>query len=400
MSITPALNVSVSLFQNWNLLYLLPGFLITVTTIPIIIFLAHKYNLLYVPNHRTVHVNPIPAMGGIGIYFGFVIAFLLINRNSFPANLTLVISVTLLFFLGLIDDLKEISAKQKFLFSILISIILLSTPEFRIHNLNGFMNIYLLPDWISVALSFFILIFIINAFNLIDGIDGLAGGIGILSLSIFSMIAYNYGDETILGITLPMIVALSGFLIYNLWGNRNKIFMGDSGSLITGLIIAVTCIKLFTLRDNSYVHAATVSPVTMFSVLIIPAFDTIHVFFVRVLQGKSPFKPDRNHFHHTYLKLGLSHKKTTLVFLSYTLLMFLISQFLLLVFSEIASLSIVITLCLILWHSSEIILKRNLRKYSINLNEYKRRPSFANISKNKEHQESENYPRIPEKIHA
>ena len=161
-----------------------------------------------------------------------------------------------------------------------------------------------------------------------------------------------------------MIISLAAFLLFNIWGKRFKIFMGDSGSLLLGLIVAISVIHFMQIKNNTIGDFLRISPVTAFALLVIPVFDAFHVSIKRLIIGRSPFKADKEHIHHTYLKLGFTHRITSLILISYTLVFFFFSLFLLQFLSEIITLCIILILAFLVWNIPERFLKRNLRKYT------------------------------------
>ena len=351
---------------------LLMGFTITLLLTPLIVSIAQKNSLLYWPNNRSSHNIPIPALGGIAIYFGFIMPYIFFSSVSLPEKIMIHISLSLVFILGLIDDLQKIKPFVKLLIISLIAILVARIEELTIFNLHGIFNIYEMPPWLAVLVTTLVIIFIVNAINLLDGIDGLAGGLGIIILGVFSWIFFMYGNEQYLVLNFSMIAALSAFLIYNLYSKKYKIFMGDSGSLFLGLILSINLIRYFKIQGDDADAYFFYTPITVLTLFIVPIFDSVHVFFKRVLMRKSPFLPDRNHIHHTYLKLGLSHRMASLVLIFYTLFFFFLSQFILIFLNSYLTIIVILLFALILWHIPENIIKRNRRKYALKRNKHKK----------------------------
>lgn len=305
------------------------GFIIPLILIPGIVSYARRKNILYWPDYRSSHLSPVPALGGIAIYMGFLIPYMIFSGTTLSIKLMIIISTSLIFILGLIDDLHSIKPLRKLLIIILIAILISNIEGLTINSLNGFLNIHELPNLPAVIITSLLIIFIVNAINLLDGIDGLAGGIVIIILSIFSWIFKKNGYENYVILNLIIIAAVSSFLIYNLWSKKYKIFMGDSGSLFLGLILSITLIRYFNLQKNIISSYFSTSPVTILALFIVPLFDSVRVFLKRIFMNKSPFLPDRNHIHHTFLKLGFSHRMASLILIFYTIFFFLFSQLLL-----------------------------------------------------------------------
>ncbi len=366
----------------WQMFYLLQGFLITFLLVPIVVIFARKYNLLYKPNNRSSHSSPVPALGGIAIFVGFLITFQLITSITKQQSFTILIATTLIFIVGLIDDLVEIKPWRKLIIVILLSIFITQTQGLTINNLHGFFSIHQLNEFVSMAITVIVITFLINAINLVDGVDGLASGLGITILSIFSLFFYKSNSIQYLSLTIPMIISLAAFLTFNIWGKRYKIFMGDSGSLLLGLIVAISVIHFMQIKNSFVGSVFSISPVTAFALLVIPVFDAFHVTVKRLIIGRSPFKSDKEHIHHTYLKLGFTHRITSLILISYTLVFFFLSQFLLQFLGEGMALIVILILVFLVWNIPERILKRNLRKYTQRRFNYLDKGSF-NTSKKK-----------------
>lgn len=189
--------------------------------------------------------------------------------------------------------------------------------DVRITSFEGILGIYDIPYWPSILSSMFIFIALINAVNLIDGIDGLASGFGILASTFFGVDFYILGHFAWAMLCFAMAGALFAFLLYNVFGNANKIFMGDTGSLVLGLFITTATLKFININAvSSGPFSINFAPALAISVLVLPVFDTLRVFSIRIANGQSPFHPDKRHIHHLMLRLGFSHKASTAILLS------------------------------------------------------------------------------------
>jgi UDP-N-acetylmuramyl pentapeptide phosphotransferase/UDP-N-acetylglucosamine-1-phosphate transferase len=228
----------------------------------------------------------------------------------------LLFGVLLIFLLGILDDLVNIRAHLKFYIQILVSIILVWNADIRIVSLHGILGLETLPLWLSYSFSALVITFFINAYNLIDGIDSLSSSLGMYVLACFgSVFLYNHAYlESVMAFSV--FGSLLGFWFYN--KPPAKIFMGDSGTLSMGLMIAFFAIKIANLPIDSY---GTISPVFALVVLSYPVIDTLRVFTKRILKGQSPFTPDKNHIHHLLLDLGYSHGKATRCIIFFTFLL-------------------------------------------------------------------------------
>ena len=289
-------------------------FAISLLLIPKIRSIAIKLNLSDAPDNRSSHTAPVPTFGGVIFYVSYiVILFFAQNLDVNHVSVTLLASISVLFFTGLLDDFRNLSPKIKFLFQIIGVAILMFQPDFRIVSLHGFLGVYEIPMAISVAGSMFFLLALINAFNLIDGIDGLSGITGIIIASFYSFMLFNLGYYFYLSISLATIGTLLAFLRFN-FSIKRKIFMGDTGSLVIGLVLGLLTLKLMAVGDavhNSLSFNRSQLPLFLAGVLFIPTLDTIRVMLLRFTRGVSMFKPDRNHIHHILIDFGFSHRKAS-----------------------------------------------------------------------------------------
>jgi len=296
---------------------------------PRIIFIATKNRLLDTPdNERKVHKKIITNLGGIGIYISFLVVSLFssitLMNFSLYGNISffhkwnyIIISTLTLFITGVKDDLAGLSPSKKIFAQAVAAFIVVYFADIRLNSFHGIFGIHELPYFISVLFSVTGIIFVTNAFNLIDGIDGLAGTIASVILAILSLLFFanrNY-NEAILSITL--LGASMGFLFYNL--SPARIFMGDTGSLIIGFLIATLCIIFINdihTENRIFVYLTGSGGATLLTLalLIIPIFDTFRVFTIRILKGGSPFHADRNHLHHKLLDANFSHHQIVLTF--------------------------------------------------------------------------------------
>jgi UDP-GlcNAc:undecaprenyl-phosphate/decaprenyl-phosphate GlcNAc-1-phosphate transferase len=306
------------------------AFIITFFSIPVIIQIAKTKKLFDEPDERKVHKAVIPTLGGLGIFGGFIMGMLLcvpeqaidLNKLKYFAAASIVI-----FFLGLKDDILVLSASKKLIGQILATIIIMRFGNIYIDNMHGFFGINEIPHIASIFLTLFAVIVITNAFNLIDGVDGLAGSLGLTTAMIFGIYFYMANELTYAVMAFSLGGAILAFLIYNF--SPAKIFMGDTGSLLLGLINSILVIRFIHVAgatENSFsLHA---SPALGFAILIVPLFDTLRVFGLRILDRRSPFSPDRIHIHHYLLDLGFSHKKITLTCIGTTVFFVAVAYFL------------------------------------------------------------------------
>ncbi|MNJ97640.1 Decaprenyl-phosphate N-acetylglucosaminephosphotransferase [compost metagenome] len=299
------------------------AFLLVRFAIPSIIHTANKYKLFDASDlHRKEHAENISRLGGIGLFCGFTITVLLFATtvNYQEANF-LIASSILLFALGIKDDIYGVSPSTKFALQIVVALILVCLGGFKLSSLYGVFDIWNVHPIAGGVFSVALIIFINNAFNLIDGVDGLAGTVGAIVSFFFGLFFALSGNMPYAFIAFSMLGAILGFLVFNY--PPAKIFMGDTGSLIIGLVSAVLAIKFIEINK---VGAGTVpyfssAPAIAVAVLIVPIFDSLRIFFIRIINKRSPFRGDRNHIHHRLLRLGLNAKQILLVTVSFNLIM-------------------------------------------------------------------------------
>jgi UDP-N-acetylmuramyl pentapeptide phosphotransferase/UDP-N-acetylglucosamine-1-phosphate transferase len=302
------------------LLSVLLSFGITFLAIPVIIKVSEEKMLFDVPDSRKIHISPIPSLGGLGIFAGFVISCLLTISFANASEFQFFMAASLvIFFLGIKDDILIISPLKKFIGQVLAAFLIIYKGGVQIKSMHGFLGVHELPEVLSLILTYFTVIVVINSFNLIDGVDGLAGMLGFMATSIMGLyfLEINLIPYAILSFSIAGSVA--AFLFFNF--QPAKIFMGDTGSLLIGLISAILVIKFINVSSSSSVSMPLqASPAIGFALLMIPLLDTLRVFAIRIIiHRRSPFSPDRNHVHHLLLDRGFTHQKVTLTLVSINL---------------------------------------------------------------------------------
>lgn len=304
------------------------AFLITFFAIPIIIEIAKDKKLFDEPDERKVHKAVIPTLGGLGIFAGFILATLMGVPAGIGTELQYFIAaVMVIFFLGIKDDILVLSATKKFIGQLIAAAIIIKFGGVEISNMYGFLGFEQIPHTASFILTLFTIIVITNSFNLIDGVDGLAGSLGLLTSLVFGSYFFIAGQLMYAVMAFSLAGSLIGFLIFNF--SPAKIFMGDTGSLLIGLLNSIFVIKFIAVAANPAGHFPLQStPAIGFAILIVPLFDTLRVFSLRILNRRSPFSPDRNHIHHFLLDLGLNHKLITIICVGVNILFISIAYFL------------------------------------------------------------------------
>lgn len=292
------------------------SFIITFLAIPVVMQVAEKKKLYDIPDERKLHTRLVASLGGIGIFAGFILASLLSIQGQFNFEFQYFFAAAIvIFFLGLKDDLMILSATKKFIGQIIAASILIHLGGIRLDSMYGLFGFEQVPEGFGLALSYLTIIVVINSFNLIDGIDGLAASLGILTMIVFGSYFFAVDLQAYALMSFSMAGSLIAFMIFN--HNPAKIFMGDSGSLLVGLINAILVIKFINVAHDPLVALPITSSVAIgFAILIVPLLDTLRVFSIRILYGRSPFTPDRNHVHHLLLDRGLGHAAVTLICVS------------------------------------------------------------------------------------
>src|ERR1700761_268746 len=277
-------------FENY-IFVVLVSILLTLLAIPSILHVARMRHLYDDIGHfRKQHDHGIPRLGGIAIFGSFTISVLVFSFQSGNFSLSyLLISAIILFAMGLKDDLSGVNSRTKFVIQFIVSLNLVVLGNIRLTSMYGILGVYDLPYAISAVLSILVIMLLINAFNLIDGIDGLAGVTGVVANTAFSILFIYMHHYELAIISLALVGAIIGFLRYNI--TPAKIFMGDTGSLMIGLISAVMAVKFIEL--NKFTDAQTPqvfsAPALSVAILIGPIFDTLRVFLIRIANGGSPF---------------------------------------------------------------------------------------------------------------
>lgn len=299
------------------LIALLMGFLM----IPNILLVSYRKRLFDLPDSRKVHTNPIPRLGGISFLPAIVIAFALIMGfryligfpvENLPLYRTLyeflfwLVGSMLLYLIGVQDDLIGVGYRTKFVVQILAALLLVCTGDW-IESLGGLFGIYDLPAWVGIPFTVLLIVYITNAINLIDGIDGLASGLCCISLTMLAFMNIVVAQYIYAILALATLGILIPFWCYNVFGNAcrgHKLFMGDTGSLTLGYTLSFLVIHLSFVRLDTDEHTNP-SLVIALTTLLVPLLDVVRVVIHRLRTGKSPFLPDKNHFHHKLLRTGM-----------------------------------------------------------------------------------------------
>ena len=301
------------------------AFLLTFLVIPAIIKASKSRGLLEEVNDHRIHSIPIPTFGGLGIFIGAFFSIVLWTPYHYSENYQYILSALMIILLiGAKDDLVPMTPYKKLLGEIFACLLLIMLADIRLTSMYGVFGIGEMSYFSSVLFTLFTMIVIINAFNLIDGINGLSGSISVLVAGFFGVWFALVGRAEMAIIAISLTGSMVAFLKYNL--TPAKIYMGDTGSLLAGAVMAILAIS-FIEQHNILAHSSyafTSAPAVAFSLLILPLFDTLRVFITRIVNGNSPFAPDRSHIHHLLLDFGLSHTQAVFALMTFNVGAFLL----------------------------------------------------------------------------
>lgn len=302
--------------EDTQLIYIIPSAIIlslsvSMALIPLIIRFVNKWGLVDTPNARSAHSKPTPTLGGVAVFLGFICVAMIFGY-LIPKAIFLLAALLIIFACGLLDDLMDLSPLIKLLAEFGAAF-LVCYADMRLKSFHGLFGVEEIPVYLQYLVSVFLIVGITNAFNLIDGIDGLAGGIGVINAILVGLL-FIASNRVELGlISFALAGSLLGFLYYNF--NPASIFMGDSGSLPVGFIFAALGLKL--MDTNVVINGVILSHHTMslmvIGILFLPVFDFIRVTIYRITRKQSPFKADKNHVHHLLVNIGFNHKTSTII---------------------------------------------------------------------------------------
>jgi UDP-GlcNAc:undecaprenyl-phosphate/decaprenyl-phosphate GlcNAc-1-phosphate transferase len=321
--------------------------------LPSIIHVARLKHLCDEPGSRHSHTEKTPSLGGIGIFVGVMFSMIFwIPSNVFSVLQYNLCAFIVIFLAGVKDDIVPLSALKKLFWQIVAASIVVVKANIKITSLHGFLGINEIPEWFSIGISIFTIIVIINAFNLIDGINGLSGCLAVI-ISLTYGTWFYLADKIVLAIMAYSLAgAVLAFLRYNFTPAR--IFMGDTGALLIGLMLSIFTIQFIEINGqliNIHPFAIRTGPAFAIAVLILPLFDTLRVFVIRILRGNSPFKPDRLHIHHLLLNIGFTHMQAT-AFLSVISILFILLALLL---QNIGTFQLIALIVAIAWTLSFVL---------------------------------------------
>lgn len=293
---------------------------------PYILKVAKTKNIVDNPDARKLQRVPVPVLGGLTVVFGVlsgIMGFRLLGESFdlFPVFA----AIFIILIVGLMDDMISLSPRVRFVVEILLVLYLIYTTGFQLNNFHGLWGLGIIPGYISVPLTIFACVGIINAINLIDGVDGYSSGYSVISCLLFGLMFHALGNVQMVVLAAVVAASLLPFFLHNVFGKHSKMFIGDAGTLSLGIIFSVFVTTLLSTPSGDVIaHESTLGlvPFTL-AVLCVPIFDTLRVMSSRMIRGKSPFNPDKTHLHHLYIELGYSHIGTTLSIITTNLLVVL-----------------------------------------------------------------------------
>lgn len=302
------------------MLVAISAFFIVLFGMPTVIKVARQKGLMDVPEDpRKIHVRAVPTVGGIMIFAALLVnAFFWLavgpapSTAIFQSGSALAACTVVIFFMGLKDDIVGLAPAKKLLVHLAVGFILVAVGGFKIETFGGLFGVGELPEGLSLAFSMFVYIVIVNALNLIDGVDGLVGGYAVIAMSAFALWFLQTGQTPFAVIALSLAGAMTGFLVFN--HAPARIFLGDSGSLLVGLVCYALATQLINTPMSEVPEAwnGISMPVLAMAILAYPLMDTLRVFCLRAARGISPFSPDRNHLHHRLMMRTRNHAKTSM----------------------------------------------------------------------------------------
>ena len=346
-----------------------------------IIRYAYKEEIYDSENSRKIHHGKIPRVGGAGFILAAIIVVVLtlivllhmnpVNWFGYSSNAThdilaVLLSVIIVYVFGIFDDLLGVGYRTKFSYQIITGMSL-SLTGFCLMNLHGVLGFNEIPSLFSCLITVFMLVLIINSYNFIDGIDGLASGIAILSFLYYTVILVISKNITFL-LSLVFLGAVIPFFYFNVFGkekDKSKAFMGDTGSTTLGLVLFV--FALIVNKSSGMWSADDVPIAWAFAPLLIPCYDVVNVVLLRISMGKNPFKADKNHFHHKLLMVGLTQHQALLIELSIVVIV----AFLTILLSRYLNINAILFVSVILWIMINMLLTKIINKKHNNFYEIK-----------------------------
>lgn len=277
--------------------------------------IAKEKNIVDNPDARKLHQEPVPVLGGITIFIGIIVGVIIsLLFNTTQDTIAIVCSMCILLFIGMIDDIVSLSPYIRFVLEFSLAIILILATGNYIHSLYGVFELNDIPKVVAYPLTVIAIVGVINAMNLLDGVDGLSSGYSAMICVGYFVVFLTMGLQEYAYLCLVTFGAICPFFIHNVFGKKSKMFIGDGGTLMIGIIISAVVVKSLSIPPQIGFDFSLIT--FSIAILCIPVFDTLRVMTIRILNGKSPFFPDKNHLHHAFIRAGFSHIGTSLAEIS------------------------------------------------------------------------------------
>lgn len=303
------------------------AFLVTTFVFPKVLRFANKHQIVDSPNGRKLQRTPIPVLGGVAVYLGIVMGYLIL-ASYMPEFIILwsLVSMTFMQIIGIWDDISDLSTMFRFLIEIALVAVFMAISGIYIDDFHGFWSVHQLNNIVAVVLSVVAGVGIINAVNMIDGVDGYVSGFCIQACLCFAILFWIVNEPVLSCMAMVVVTSLLPFFFHNVFGIKSKMFIGDGGTMMLGVLMAI--FVLFTLSSGTKCSILETQGVSLLAfslaVMCIPVFDTLRVMTLRILRGYSPFKPDKTHLHHLFIEMGFSHLGAAMSILSINLSVVLI----------------------------------------------------------------------------
>ena len=310
--------------ENMSTIYhlLIPfivAFAATLWVHPKILKIAILKNLVDNPDERKLQRRPVPVMGGLAVFFGITVGICSAQITFFsPGIFVLMAAMIVMLYTGTIDDILDLTPSIRFIIEIAVVAFIILVNNSGINHFWGLWGIEFIPAWFAGVLTIFAAVGIINAINLIDGVNGLSSGFCFMASIMFAIMLYVSGNTVMTILAVSAAGAIIPFFLHNVFGNTTKMFIGDGGTLVIGTMMSmfvVSILKGSSLSAPLANEGVGLIPFTL-AVLAVPVFDTLRVMSMRILRKTSPFHPDKTHLHHLFLELGFSHIGTTVSILT------------------------------------------------------------------------------------
>ena len=301
-----------------SLLVFMVAIVVSTMAFPTVIRFAKRHNIVDNPNARKLQRVPVPILGGVVVYIGIVAGIIaLFFFVKEPLLLWGLLAMTVLMVIGIWDDIKDLSATTRFIVEILMVTLFILMTDVYIDDFHGLWGVNQLSPWVGIPLSVFIGVGIINAVNLIDGVDGYSSGYVMLACGMFAWTFHTVWSIPMVSMAVIVTGALLPFFLHNVFGVRSKMFIGDGGTLMLGMLMVVFLFFALSSKTNcTQLEDSGICLAAMcLAVLCVPVFDTLRVMVMRILRGKSPFRPDKTHLHHLFIDMGFSHLGAALAIL-------------------------------------------------------------------------------------